>query len=415
MLFNKTNKDVDEFAQKHGYKGAKYNGKWKEYKVYEPYMDENQVSYIGLPLAILVNDQGEIRISTSDEAMAIIGDDSYMESFEENIINEELNISNIQEAVDAYMKKFGGFPFMSLRGLPDNIIIEKVKAALKNDREISIDFEDQTDLSNGTLTNKNDFEEINQDKIMKTLENMNNSKMVNTQIETYFNSLMETQSNTENEYLSLPIINMNDKSDIKLQSSIISFYTQDDKKCYYCQGYINKNYDIKTLPSCELFEKVELINAEISMLSVISKGEYSNITIDELKEKYYSLLDTIKELVIKNPNNITSDESTIILDYLKLYRYLEKEEVQAYQSLKSDFLIWCLGCSSASNALSKSKIDEFNMSETSTCPVCNSKLIFIMPTGSPLYCKNCNKYFENNNGKAGKQIKKPTYNKDVFY
>lgn len=362
MFFNNSNKNVDKFAQEHGYKGAKYIGVWKNYKVYEPYIDDKQVSFAGLPLVILVNEKDEIRMSTSDEAMATLDDKSFMESFKENIINEELNISNRQEAVDAYMKKFGGFPFMSLRGLPDNIIIEKVKAALKNDREISIDFEDQTDLSNGNLTNKNDFGEINQDKIMKTLENMNNSKMVNTQIETYFNSLMETQSNTENEYLSLPIINMNDKSDIKLQSLIISFYTQDDKKCYYCQGYINKNYDIKTLPSCELFEKVELINAEISMLSVIPKGEYSNITIDELKEKYYSLLDTIKELVIKNPNNITSDESTIILDYLKLYRYLEKEEVQAYQSLKSDFLIWCLGCSSASNALSKSKIDEFNMS-----------------------------------------------------
>lgn len=78
MFFNKSNKDVDKFAQENGYKGAKYNGKWKKYKVYVPYMDEKEVSYIGLPLVILVNNQGEIRMSTSDEAMAIIDGDSYL-------------------------------------------------------------------------------------------------------------------------------------------------------------------------------------------------------------------------------------------------------------------------------------------------------------------------------------------------
>ena len=78
MFFNKSNNDVDKFAQENGYKGAKYNGKWKKYKVYVPYMDEKEVSYIGLPLVILVNNQGEIRMSTSDEAMAIIDGDSYL-------------------------------------------------------------------------------------------------------------------------------------------------------------------------------------------------------------------------------------------------------------------------------------------------------------------------------------------------
>lgn len=45
MFFNKSNKFVDEFAQKDGFKGAKYIGKWKEYKVYEPYMENNEPSY----------------------------------------------------------------------------------------------------------------------------------------------------------------------------------------------------------------------------------------------------------------------------------------------------------------------------------------------------------------------------------
>ena len=77
-------KDVTKFAIENGYKGAKYIGKWKEYKVYEPYMDRNDVSYTGLPLVILVNDKNEIRMSTSDEAMAIINNGTFMASFEEN-------------------------------------------------------------------------------------------------------------------------------------------------------------------------------------------------------------------------------------------------------------------------------------------------------------------------------------------
>ncbi len=63
-------KDVNEFAIKQGYKGAKYIGNWKKYRVYEPYMTSNEVSFVGLPLVILVNENGEIRMSTSDEAIA---------------------------------------------------------------------------------------------------------------------------------------------------------------------------------------------------------------------------------------------------------------------------------------------------------------------------------------------------------
>lgn len=33
-------------------------------------MTSNEVSFVGLPLVILVNENGEIRMSTSDEAMA---------------------------------------------------------------------------------------------------------------------------------------------------------------------------------------------------------------------------------------------------------------------------------------------------------------------------------------------------------
>lgn len=69
--------NVVEFAKNHGYNGAKYIGNWKEYKVYEPYVSGNDISFTGLPLVILVNDKGEIRMSTSDEAMATLDDKSF--------------------------------------------------------------------------------------------------------------------------------------------------------------------------------------------------------------------------------------------------------------------------------------------------------------------------------------------------
>lgn len=108
----KNNNDVTKFAQEYGYKGAKYIGNWKEYKVYEPYVSGNDISFTGLPLVILVNDKSEIRMSTSDEAMAIIDDDSYMESFEENnrnnmstnIIDQNV-INNVVNNIDEKIKE----------------------------------------------------------------------------------------------------------------------------------------------------------------------------------------------------------------------------------------------------------------------------------------------------------------------
>ncbi len=49
------------------------------------------------------------------------------------------------EAVKAYTERFGGFPFMSTRGLPDEIVINMVEKALDTDEEISFDFDDNSD------------------------------------------------------------------------------------------------------------------------------------------------------------------------------------------------------------------------------------------------------------------------------
>lgn len=73
MFLNKLKKDVNEFVKKDGYYvKAKYIGKWKRYRVYEPRTSEREVSYVGLPLVVLVNKENEIRWSTADEAMKIL-------------------------------------------------------------------------------------------------------------------------------------------------------------------------------------------------------------------------------------------------------------------------------------------------------------------------------------------------------
>lgn len=62
---------IRKFARRQGYKGAKYLCKWNEYKVYEPYMSRFKNSYIGLPLVILKDKNGTIRMSTTEEATNI--------------------------------------------------------------------------------------------------------------------------------------------------------------------------------------------------------------------------------------------------------------------------------------------------------------------------------------------------------
>lgn len=84
--------EINRFARQHGYDGAKYLYDWEKYNVYEPFINNEQLTYTGLPLVILVDNNGEIRMSSSDEAMAILDDKSFMESFEENKNIEELRL-----------------------------------------------------------------------------------------------------------------------------------------------------------------------------------------------------------------------------------------------------------------------------------------------------------------------------------
>ncbi len=60
---------VDEFAKSQGYEKAEYLCEWRGYKCYEPIVAEGEMSYVGLPLLILEDKNGGLRMSTPEEAM----------------------------------------------------------------------------------------------------------------------------------------------------------------------------------------------------------------------------------------------------------------------------------------------------------------------------------------------------------
>ena len=60
---------IIEFAKENGYQTAAYLGEWRGFKCYEPIMSEGEISFIGLPLLILEDKEGNIRMSTPEESM----------------------------------------------------------------------------------------------------------------------------------------------------------------------------------------------------------------------------------------------------------------------------------------------------------------------------------------------------------
>lgn len=65
-------KEIQEFAVANGYESAVYLKEWNGYHCYEPIFSlDEPVSYIGLPLMILVKGEN-IRMSTADEAIELL-------------------------------------------------------------------------------------------------------------------------------------------------------------------------------------------------------------------------------------------------------------------------------------------------------------------------------------------------------
>ena len=69
----KTIKKAIKFAKENGYETAIYHSKWKGYICFEPIYDTKKPSFIGLPSLILVEKNGNIRMSTYEETMEHIG------------------------------------------------------------------------------------------------------------------------------------------------------------------------------------------------------------------------------------------------------------------------------------------------------------------------------------------------------
>ena len=61
---------VLQFARENGYDNAEYIAKWRGYDCYEPIAgDGTETAFIGLPLMIMADAEGRIRMSTPQEAM----------------------------------------------------------------------------------------------------------------------------------------------------------------------------------------------------------------------------------------------------------------------------------------------------------------------------------------------------------
>lgn len=59
--------EIVGFAKEQGYDDVLRIGKWKDYEVYEPVFNGDDVSFVGVPLIILVKDK-MIRMSTVEES-----------------------------------------------------------------------------------------------------------------------------------------------------------------------------------------------------------------------------------------------------------------------------------------------------------------------------------------------------------
>lgn len=60
---------ANEYAIKHGYKGAKFLHYWRGFKCYEPVLGKGVDGAVGLPLVILEK-YGDVHISTPEEALS---------------------------------------------------------------------------------------------------------------------------------------------------------------------------------------------------------------------------------------------------------------------------------------------------------------------------------------------------------
>lgn len=71
MYMSITLSEIKKYAIKSGYENAEYLTEWNGYSVYEPFFNDEETHYIGLPRVILVKD-GKIRLSNDEESFAFL-------------------------------------------------------------------------------------------------------------------------------------------------------------------------------------------------------------------------------------------------------------------------------------------------------------------------------------------------------
>lgn len=63
---------IKEIAKEYGFDGVKYMGKWKSYKVYEPFFADDETHVIGYPQYVLQNNKQIRWVKDFKESMAIM-------------------------------------------------------------------------------------------------------------------------------------------------------------------------------------------------------------------------------------------------------------------------------------------------------------------------------------------------------
>jgi hypothetical protein len=114
---------VKAFAKEKGYDDALYIGKWKEYEAYEPVFDGDDVSFVGVPLLILVKDD-DIRMSTVEEAFEQL----QAANHKAKIIAKGLYLGR-ERIVECFLED--GFPIIELDGEYDEAVQSNFNQLLK--------------------------------------------------------------------------------------------------------------------------------------------------------------------------------------------------------------------------------------------------------------------------------------------
>lgn len=63
--------EIIELANQYGFDSVSFLGKWKTYDVYEPVKSDAELTFTGLPLVILKEDD-KVRMSTPEEAIELV-------------------------------------------------------------------------------------------------------------------------------------------------------------------------------------------------------------------------------------------------------------------------------------------------------------------------------------------------------